>query len=324
MKIIGRLNSIGIGKESSRGTAVAPGIWMPQIEPMFEARTKNIINEASIGRLESSDGEVIATKYGEVALKSKVKDKSIGYLLLSSLGSVVSTAKAGGNSAVYDHVYSVGQTTQHQSLSVALKGPNDDIVIPNAVVDSLKFTAEFGNFVMFEAALLGKAPEAATNTVSFSAENDFWGKHVVFKKATTQAGLDAASAVSIRTCELEIKSNAILEEVLGSVDPSDILTQSFSIAGSVTLVHDGSTYSTLMTAGTYQALRFDIQNTDVTIGASANPGLRIDLHRCIISGYERKMTNQELVEESFNFTAHYSITDSKLATITLTNLQTAY
>lgn len=323
-KIIGRLNNIGIGKESVRGTAVAPTIWMPQLEPLFEARTKNIINEASIGRLEDSDGEVVSLVYGEVSLKSKVKDKSFGYLLLSLLGSVTSTAKSAPNAVVYDHVFAVGQTTQHQSLSVALKGPNDDYTIANAVCDSIKLKAETGNFLMFEASLMGKAPAASTTTATYTAENDFWAKHITFKKAALQSGLAGASAVSIRKFEMEIKSNVILEEVLGSSAPSDILNQSFGITGSVTLVHNDNSYSTLMTAGTYQALRFDIQNTDTTIGTSANPGLQIDLNRCIISGYERKMTNKELVEESFNFTAHYSMTDGKMLIATLTNLQAAY
>lgn len=323
-KIIGRLNNLGIGKESVRGTAVAPAIWMPQMELSYDDRIKTVVNEASIGRLESSDSELLTQKYGEVTMKSKVKDKSFGYLLLSLLGSVSSAAKSAPNTSVYDHTFSVGQTTQHQSLALALKGPNDDVVMVNSVIDSLKLKAEVGNFVMFEAHALGKASASASQTTSYTAENDFVSKHITFKKASAQSGLTAAGAVVIRGFELEIKANVITEDVLGNVAPNDILNQSFGISGSVTLIHSDATYHDLMVAGTYQALRFDIQNTDVTLGTSSNPGLQIDLHRCLISNYERKMTLNELVEETFEFKAHYSLTDSKMITAILTNLNTAY
>jgi len=323
-KIIGRLNNLGIAKESSRGTAATAAIWLPWTDLEFEDVVKTAVDEATIGRLENSDGEVVISKYGDVTAKSKIKDKSFGYLLLSLLGTDTPAAQSGGNSAVYDHVFSVNQTTQHQSLTLSLKGPNDAVAIANAVVDSLKITSDVNKFVMFEAKATGKASAALSNTATYTAENDFHAKHVTFKMASTQSGLTGASAITIRKFELEIKSNTMLEEVLGSTPINDVLNQGFEISGSVTLIHTDSAYSTLMLAGTYQALRFDIVNSDVTIGASANPSLRIDLHRCILNSRSRKMAPNDIIEETFDFKAHYSLTDSKMITATLSNLQTAY
>jgi len=115
-----------------------------------------------------------------------------------------------------------------------------------------------------------------------------------------------------------------MEEVLGANTPNDVLNQDFGIKGSVTLIHTAATYHDLELAGTFQALRFDFQNTDVTIGASANPGLQIDLHRASILNYKRKQSLNNIVEESFDFKARYSLTDSKMITVVLTNLLTAY
>lgn len=323
-KIIGRLNSVGIGKETVRGTAVAPGIWVPWTDVEYDDQVKTKEDEAAIGRLENTDGEIVTLKYGKVKIKSKIKDKSIGYLLLSLFGTNTPVAKSAPNATVYDHTFSVAQSVSHQSLTLSLKGPNDDVAMPNCVVDSLKIDSKAGDFVRFEANIMGKASASASQTVSFTAENDFCAKHLTFKKASAQSGLAAAAAISIRSFNMEIKTNAMLEEVLGSNTPNDILNQSFEIKGSVTLVHSDSTYPVLMLAGTYQALRFDFQNTDVTIGTSSNPGLQIDLHRASIQNYSRKMGLNDLIEESFDFTAHYSLTDSKMITAVLTNLQTAY
>lgn len=323
-KIIGRLNSLGIGKESSRGTAVTPGIWVPWMELEYDDQVDLIDNTASIARLEDSDGHALALKYGAVKCSSKIKDKSIGYFLIAALGSVSSSAKSSPNGSVYDHTFSVLQSVSHPAMSLALKGPNDDVVMANAVLDKMKISCKYGEYAMFEAEFLGKAAASASNTVSFSAENDFFSKHLTFKNANAQSGLTAASAVPIRQFSLEIENKAMLEEVLGSNAPNDVLNQVFSIKGSVTLVHNAATYHDFMTAGTFQALRFDFQNTDVTIGSSANPGLQIDLHRASILNYKRKMSQDDIVEESFDFKAHYSLTDSKMITAILTNLQTAY
>lgn len=323
-KIIGRLNSLGAAKESSRGTAATPTIWVPWMDLEYDDQIDLISNEASIARLENTDGHAVGLKYGSVKAKSKIKDKSIGYFLLAAFGTVASVAKAGGNSAVYDHTFSVQQGVSHQSLSLALKGPNDDVVMANAVLDKLKISCKYGEYAMFEADFLGKAAAAASNTVSFTAENDFFAKHLTFKKASAQSGLTAASAVSIREFSLEIDQKAMMEQVLGANTPNDVLNQDWGVKGSVTLIHTDATYHDLMTAGTFQALRFDFQNTDVTIGASANPGLQIDLHRCSITNYKRKQGLNKIIEESFDFIGRYSLTDSKMVTTILTNLQTSY
>jgi len=323
-KIIGRLNSLGVGRESTRGTAVAAAKWVPVMELTYEPRVKTVVNEASVGRIEGSDNELVTLKYGEVKVKSKVKDTCFGYFLYSLLGSVSSAAKSAPNTSVYDHTFTVANTTSHQSLSLALKGPNDDVVIANAVMTSLKLSMEANNFLLWEAELMGVAPVAASNTASFSAENDFVSQHMTFKKASSQSGLDGASAVVIKAFDMEIKTNATLEEVLGSTAPADVLNQTFEITGSVTLTHTDSTYSDLMVAGTAQALRFDIKNTDVTIGTSSNPELKIDLYKAIINNYERKMTPDAIVEETFDFKAHLSIADTAMIRIILTNLKTSY
>lgn len=323
-KIIGRLNSLGIGKESSRGTAVSPTKWYPMMELDYEDKPKTVVDEASLARLEGSDDEVVVSNSAEVTMKSKVKDKSIGLLLLSLFGTVNSAAKSSPNAAVYDHTFSLNQTTQHQSLTLALKGPNDDIAVPNAVVDSLKITVEPNDYVKFEAHALGKPSASASNTVSNTQENDFTSKGVTVKFADVQADLDAASGISVRKLEVELKSNAELEEVLGSTPVNDVLNKSFEISGSITITHTDSTYKTLANAGTKKAIRLQFQNTGVTIGSDQNPTLVLDLHRCVLSDRKKSGGMGDILEESFNFKAHLSLTDSKMFTCKLTNLQSAY
>lgn len=323
-KFTGRSASWGIGKESVRGTAVAPSFWVKWMEITNpDDQIEGAVDSASLARIEDSDAFNVLRKFATVGWKTKLTDTHSGLLLLSLCGTVASVSKGGADAAVYDHTFSIAQTATHQSLTLAYKDANVDVRYPNAVVNSLKINYEMGDYIMYEVGTMSKASASASNTVAHVQEYEFLPQHFVFKKASAQSGLTAASAVSIRSANIEISSNTMFEDVLGSQAPNDVLNQSFVITGSVTLVHNDTTYSVLQNDGTYQAFRFDLIHT-ATIGATANPQLRIDLHRASISNYSKNLTLDGIVEESFDFKAHYSLTDSKMATIILTNLTTSY
>lgn len=323
-KQIGRQASFGIGKESVRGTAVAPTYWIPWMTPTsVDDKVATIVNETSLARLEASDGYAITRKFAEFGWDTKMKDSHIGLIFLSLFGTVGSVAKSAPNAAVYDHTFSILQSVQHPSLTIAYKDQNTDVRLPNAVVNTFKINYERESYITYSLATYSKPSESASNTVAHTQENDFLPQHFTFKNATTQAGLDAASAVKVRSATLEFSQNLMFEDNLGDTSPNDILNQSFSVKGTVTLVHNATTFSTIQNAGTYQALRFDLLHT-ATIGTSSNPELKIDLHRASITNYAKSLPLNEIVTESFDFEGHYSLTDSKMVTAILTNLITAY
>lgn len=323
-KFTGRQAAIGIGKESVRGTAVASTYFIPWRElSSIDDKVTTVKNDTALARLEASDGYAVTSKYADVSWNTKLKDSHFGLLLLSLFGTVSSVAKSSPNTSVYDHTFSVLQSVQHPSLTIAYKDSNVDLRFANAVVNTLKLNIERDNYVMYEVSTLSKPSASASNTVSYSQENDFLPQHLTFKTATTQSGLDAASAVNIRSANIEFSQNLMFEQVLGTTSPNDVLTQSFTVKGSVTLVHNATTYSALQNAGTYQALRFDLLHT-ATIGTSSNPELKIDLHRCSLTNYQKRVALNDIVEESFDFEGHYSLSDSKMATVVLTNLVTSY
>lgn len=321
-KEVGRQEGLGIGKETVRGTAVAPAYYIPWMELTIEDKIKTVVDDAALARLEGSDGEEVVQTFSEATWKTKVKDDHIGLVLLSLFGSV-NSATASGETIVYDHTYSVGQSTQHQSVTLVNKGANTDKDYPNSVVGSVTFEAEALGWVTYEATAMGFASEAGSNTIAIADEADFNGRHLTFKNAATQSALDGAGTVAIRSFSLEISSNILTEDVLGNAEPEDILNQSFTISGSVVLTYNSETYRDLMTNGTYQALRFQMERPE-TIGVAEKPRLKIDLHRAFITNWERNLGLSDIVEETFDFNAHYSTADSAMVTAVLTNEIASY
>ena len=50
-KIIGRLTSVGLGKESTRGTAVAPTFWVPVQSIDIDDKAEYIDNDSGFGKI---------------------------------------------------------------------------------------------------------------------------------------------------------------------------------------------------------------------------------------------------------------------------------
>lgn len=323
-KEVGRLAWIGIGKESSRGTAVAPTYGVPWMDiASIDDKVGTVVNEAALARLESADDYAVVKKFAEVGYTTKIKSDHFGLILLSLMGSVSSVAKSSPNTSVYDHTFSVLQSVQHPSLTIAYKDVNTDVRFANAVVNTLRINYERGQYCTYEVTTMSKASASASNTVANTAEYDFLPQHLTFKNANSQSGLSGASAVAIRGATIEFSQNLVSEDVLGSTTPNDFLSQGFTVRGSVTLVHSANTYSTLQNAGTKQALRFDLLHT-ATIGTSSNPELKIDVYSASITNHSKRLTLNELVEESFDFEGYFSLSDSKMLDIVLTNLITSY
>lgn len=326
-KGIGRILQFGIAKETTRGTPeAAASYYIPFNEVAVDEKRDMVTEDQSRGVIEGSTGDQVVKKYVESSLKAPIGDKHFGLILLAALGAV-SDATHAGETIVYDHTYSVGESAQHQALSLFIDDPlaSADYKFGLGSVKSLEITYERGKFIDYSLALLSKAGTTATLTPSSTTENLFLPNDLTFKVAANLAGLAAASALSIRSMKLKIEKSLESDDVLGSLDPSDFLNKQFKISGEVECVwQNESDFKTAFLAGTQKALRLDLVKSGITIGTSTNPELKIDLAKVIFTELSRPISVNNVVTQRLQFNAHYSITDTKMVTAVLTNLIASY
>ncbi len=322
--MIGRNYKVGLGKETTRGTAIAPSIWVPKYEVTHDEKREYIVDESSIGIIAEGLSQAVVKEWAEGELSGKMGDKSFGLLLLVALGQVASAAKA-GETLVYEHTFSLLNSNTHPALTIEIKNDLEQLAFALGALKSLKLKAEIGKYVEFNAGFESKKGATATSTPAYTAENEFHCKHAVLKLADTLAGLDAASAVDIKSIEISIDKNIESQFYLGSIGPSEIYNKQISVEGSIeTVFKDLATFRALFKAGTQKAMRIDLVNSDVTIGTSANPRLKIDMPKVYMSDWSRAGANNEIVKQTIKFKGVYSLSDSKLIEMILTNLQTSY
>lgn len=321
---IGRKFNIGLAHETVRGTAVASAyaFWFPKMSLSLDDKIDYAVNDASYGIIEDAEGQDITGKKAEGTLEGRVQDQGFGVLLLAALGTVAAPSLV--QTGVYDHAFTLLESSTHPSITILTTGQNENSGNGHAyalgMLDTLDISIELNKYASFKASFQSQTAATATNTASYTAENYFRPQDGVVKFATNLAGLAGASAISLRKCSLSIKKNLEEDRVIGSVNATDRLNTQFQVEGSIEIVYTDRTYidSQLLT-DTAKALRISFVNTSVTIGASSNPTLTIDLAKVKLQDVARKIENKSVIVQTLKFKAFYSIADTSMITATLRN-----
>ena len=322
-KFIGRTADIGFAIETTRGTAEASAdFWVPKLSMSYDDGVEQAIDESSVGVIEDATGAAVVGKFAEGEIEGNLYDESFGVLLLATFGSVSTTGPT--ETSVYTHSFTVDQSAQHDSLTVFLDDGNQDYKYALAMVQSMELDFSLGQFAKFTTSIRSKVGTTASLSPSYTAENHFLPQHGSLKIASNLAGLDAASATDIRSVRLTINKNVEDDRKLGSLDPADILNKQMSVEGSIELVFDAETFKTEMLADTAKAVRIRLTNSDVTLGATLNPQLTIDLASVKFMNFQRGYGNNDIATATVDFKAFYSTGDSSMITAELVNEHSSY
>ncbi len=306
-RIIGRLTKLGLGRETTRGTSVAPTYWVPVLDLGFDDKIELKDNESGFGNLANIQDSQIVKKWAEGDYGGKIFDKSVGMEFCGLFGATPTSVQR-TTTAVYDHTFAMAQSNQHVSLTAALSEANYQGRYALSVINSWALEAEVGDYIKRTVNLLSKASASSSESVAYTNENEFIPKHMLVKFAAAGANdatLDAATAVKIRSLNLEITKNADGLQVFGSNDLDDIVNKAVEVTGEFEMYYDDRTYHTLAAAGTHQALRVEMINSDKIIGTSGthNPALRFTMREVALDYPERGFDNNDVTTIKVSFRA---------------------
>src|ERR1700733_9529249 len=210
IKGIGRLISIGIAKEATRGTAQSSAsYWIPFSDAALDEKFENVIQDEAYGIIEDSVGQFRVKNWAEGTLKVPLTDLSLPLILYAMFGASADTTHS-GETVVYDHKATVGESAQHQSLTLFIHDPLSGVDYSHAlgVVHKLDLDVELKKFA--ELSLSVKALKGAAQSTfspSIAAENRFLPQYMTFKYATSVSGLSGATAIALKSCKLSIDAS---------------------------------------------------------------------------------------------------------------------
>lgn len=303
-KIQGRLISLGIAKEVTRGIGAAPAMWLPHTEFSLINKVDKVRDESSFGNLADVQDSVVTEKYSEGDISAEVRDQTFGYLLLGYFGTVSSAVDGAG----YKHTFSWTDTNQNQSLCLVKKDAISTEMYKLAMIKSLDIKAALNSFVNFTAGILAKVQNTTTATPSFTAENKFSKKHISVKVAASIAELAAATALNLKTLDFKGNKNVSRDSAMGTVQPIDILNGTHSAEVSFTLNFEDNTFRDYLLNGTFKAMEIMIENTDVDLGSGLHPSVKFQFPR-VEFDCEPNYALEEIISQTVTCKCHYDLSN---------------
>lgn len=322
----GRLVRYGIAKETSRGTAqTAATYYFQQNEaPDFMNKSEKIFNDSVVGVLNKRNASQIVKDWAEGKIPVKVLDGQFGLLLLAAHGTVNTADNADSNPAVKDHTFTQSQSNTPQAVTLFRKDGNSDLKFALGMLKSLEVSGVVGEFIKAVPEFVSKKGATQSTTPAFAYENEFKMKHAVVKMASTTGGLAGATAVPIKSFKFKIERKLNPYFVAGSNDPAEIFVEEFSTSGEIVLRYTDQTYENLHFGNTVQAISITLTNTDVVIGAAANPKLAVTWPRVYTEDWGIDQSIDQMVEQTLAFNGTYDTASSSEISAILTNITASY
>jgi hypothetical protein len=322
MEIIGREIEIGFSTEASRGVVESVvDKWQKNVTANIVERGTLTDDDATHGVLEDMDGRRLVQKYIEGDMEGIVHVDALGYFLSSIYGKVSSAVVTG---SVYDHVFSLGQNIDHQSLTIFAKdGGVQQKALAGCMVGSLEINGAVDDYVRFTAGIVGQVATDDTATPSYDTEYDFIGRDIVIKIADSEAGLTSATAIKAKEITVAHDQGLIRDHVFGGYTPDDVYNAKQSIEGSFTLNFTDEDYKDLYLSDTEKYMSITITG-EADLGGGENPSITYVFNKVMFNDWNRSGGNDELVTQPISFKAYYNTADGEASTVTLRNLTSAY
>lgn len=316
-KFIGRRGSLGIAKESSRGTAVAPAYWIPNAKMSFFDGIESASESQGLGNIADQDSFYVTFKLASGSVDAELYDSALGYILMSLLGAAPNSS--GTNPTT--HTFTLSQTNQAQSLTFYWKDPDRNYAFRLGIVDSLKVTVAPKGMVEYSFTIKSrKSNDWTTLSPTWtSLGSKFLHQHLQVRLATTVGGLSGATKLNLTHFEMNINRNTMFDETVGTSEPIDILSQQLAVEGNFELKLEDETYRNLMRDNTYNAMEVKLVN-------GANSILQLQFPRVSFSSWQPDFTLNQIAKQKINFKANYDAANGLdiISTAVLTNLKSSY
>lgn len=316
-KFVSRRGILGIAVEATRGTGVSPTFFVPWATMSFADKVDEVREEQGLGNIADSDSKYITMKSGGGEVEAQLYDKALGAILIGVLGASPSS----GAGPPYTHTYTLSQTNQGKSLSIYWEDPDRNYLFRLGMINSLQLSVEPSGLVNWTIGFMSKGARDWTNqTQSFTSLGAKWlHQHLQFKLAATVGALSGSTAISLKSLELNINRNVAFDNVMGTVEPEDILNQQLSVEGSLELNLEDDTYRNYMTGGTYRAM-------EIVLNGGSSSILTLQFPRVDFSEWEPDYTLNEIAKQTINFKANYDAANALdiISTATLVNSTVSY
>ncbi|MFA5174717.1 MAG: phage tail tube protein [Candidatus Pacearchaeota archaeon] len=331
---LGRQPYIGVGIESTPGTAVAAVKYLPFVTCTIKGVQTPIADESAKGVRDKNWGAITGQKHGEGDLEIYVDAENAAYLLYAAMGSISTTA-ASGETTVWTHTITRKASNPPKTLTVIYNDSQDTRKYAYATINTLELNVSDG-LASISANILSKFPASGTATSAITEERILAFKDYTIKfgsGATGTAALAAAvsaTATPVSSFTLKINNNAEVQYLSGSNDAAQISIGEFEVEGDYVLFFESTVdrvhYETMLSGagGTDLVRAMIITFTGAAIGEAEYEEIEIRIPNFYLKERSVDTAVAGFLTENPSFIAMYDPTEAKTIQIKITNTENAY
>ena len=312
---IGRMQAIGIGKETTAGTQVSATDRLAKTSGLLKPVIETLKDTAWYGVIDTVYDVQTVKEHTETNIEWTITDDSFGLLLLWALGTVAKSW-----SWPYTHAFTRSNTNCHPSFSIRGVDPVGTVASTYSMVQSLNISVEAEDYATFSCNMLGKkGTSESAPTVSYASETLFRAKDCKVYFASTEWGLAGATAISVNSVNLNIEKNLMVHQSVWSVDIDKIFNQNFDVSGDFEAIFSNTDYQVIARDGTKQYIKIEFINPDVDLAVSGNPTLSFTFAKVAFESWDSSDDNDAIVTQTVGFVASYNNTDGYSVKATMIN-----
>ena len=314
---IGRMISVGLAKEVTPGTALAPTDWISLRKAEINPTIKNLEDDSGLGIIDRVSDSRPVENTSETILDGVAQSNTIGLLLMACFGTVAAPTLV--ETGVYNHAF----TRKNDNNPITYCFTEDGVVgakqAPYSVLESLTIEVKAGDYVMVMAKYQGgKIVTTTDQTPAFASLAKFLAQGVTVKRAVNIAGLAGATATKAKSFKITIDKAPEKYMALGSDNIDSIHNTTFTVTGDMELQYEDDATLNLVIGGTKQALSILCQSNEL-IGATKKAELYFEMASVVFEDWKRSNDPDKIVTQSVGFTGIFSIADTKTISARLQN-----
>lgn len=318
--------AIGIGIESAAapGTAVSEAFFIPYTDFSLQGVSEKAMFTSARGLRLQNSNSMIRRKYSQGSISFVPNVKVAPFFFALALGSVA-TATASGESAVYDHTFTV-QNANATVKTATVTVKNGGIQTPqyvNCVCNTLGLQVSDG-YASMTAELIGKFPSTDTVSESYSQETEFAYHQMTAKFGTSLSNAAGNSATPLKSFEMNIDNGILLDEAFLSgsneIAAGGLVRGPLKISGSYSLHFADTTELAKYQANTKNALIVTFTGADIGTAGSGVEQIQIKLGKLVLTDPPIEYNADGLLVLNQKFEVEYDATDGDI-TVIVTNDQ---
>lgn len=232
------LKLLGVGKETIRGTPVAPSVYIPVTADSEMEYKLNLIEDELIRGIFERFPPQAGTKECSGTIGLEVDDKNCGLFFLSLLGDL-STQDIGGAGGAYQHTFKRHSSEiKLPSLTIYLDRKMVKKRYPLSVVKSVSFTGAGDGKISASFSVIAKTEEDTTEPMTPT-----WTEYKPFMFHQAKILIDNTQVYNVKDWSLTIDNGATgIRALIGSQDVQDIVAfGKMTVNGTMTIYFENET-----------------------------------------------------------------------------------